>query len=113
MRIDAGDANSPVDANEAREQKFWQGGDAERSLCSPKGRNCAMAVTTEAMIHGLLAEHPNLDAGDIKAHVSGIRVQLTGHVRTQRERDEAEAVVHQIRGVEEIDNDLIVTGEPI
>ena len=72
-----------------------------------------MGVTTEATVRGLLAEHPNLDADAVDVDVEGTRVVLRGRVRTQRERDEARAVVRQIRGVDDVDDRLVVTGEPI
>ncbi|HHX41970.1 MAG TPA: BON domain-containing protein [Armatimonadetes bacterium] len=70
-------------------------------------------VATEAMIHARLAENPRLDADEIKASVYGPRVVLRGRVRTQREWEEAEAAVRQLRGVEQVENRLVVTGEPI
>ncbi|NLC57545.1 MAG: BON domain-containing protein [Armatimonadetes bacterium] len=72
-----------------------------------------MDVATEAAIRALLAEHPNLDADDILTQVLGQRVLLRGRVRTQRERMEAEAAVRQVYGIEQVDNELLVTGEPI
>ncbi len=70
-------------------------------------------ATTEGLVRKLLAEHANLDTGDISVDALGSRVTLRGRVRTQRERDEAEATVRQISGVGEVWNDLVVTGEPI
>ena len=72
-----------------------------------------MDVATEAMVRARLAENPSLDTDDIQACVYGDRIVLQGRVRTQRERDEAEAAARQIRGVDEVDNRLTVTGEPI
>ena len=72
-----------------------------------------MDVGTESMVRARLAENPNLDTHDIQASVYGDRVVLHGQVRTQRERDEAESAVRQVRGVEDVDNRLVVTGEPI
>lgn len=72
-----------------------------------------MDVATEAAIRALLAERPNLDADEIQAKVLGHRVLLRGRVRTQRERVEAETAVLQVHGVEDVANELVVTGEPI
>jgi len=72
-----------------------------------------MDVATESMVRARLAENPNLNTNDIQASVYGDRVVLHGRVRTQREREEAEAAVRQTRGVDDVDNRLVVTGEPI
>lgn len=72
-----------------------------------------MTAVTEPMLRALLAEHPNLDMDEIKVCVQDSRVVLSGRVRTQRESDEAEAIVREAPGVQKVTNKLTVTGEPI
>ncbi len=71
-----------------------------------------MAVTP-TMVHRMLAEHPNLDDSEIEVSVQGRRVVLQGRVRTQREWEEVGSAVCSIPGVEAVENNLVVTGEPI
>lgn len=72
-----------------------------------------MVPPVEETLRALLAEDPNLDAEHIEVSFTGGRVTLRGRVRTQRERDEAEAIARGVEGVAEVENRLVVLGEPI
>jgi hypothetical protein len=58
-----------------------------------------------------LTDAPDVDASDIDVHVAKCEVRLRGHVNTRTEKRRAEDIAEQISGVNDVHNEIRVTGE--
>ncbi len=67
--------------------------------------------TISDQVHLRLASDPDVGARAIDVSVKNGAVTLTGKVRTDKQRDKAGKLAKKVKGVQSVDNKLVVTLE--